>query len=240
MGNGQPQAMLGAPADGGTFGLVTASSEDDQHVRINYQDIPGPWVYHVHGALIDGKPAITALAVSPRDPDNPTPITLQAVRTAPIGTLFDRVKSALRAPWEHRVEHMATQVRTHRPKEGRSRPAEHFMQVAWFYLQAQRTNVAPRKAIAQHWGVRPVTASRWLAETRRRGYLPPYPGRVSLGEPDRATFSDPADQLSTTAELELAIFLKVLKRLCGAADMRIRDAATVLATVVAAQKDVAP
>jgi hypothetical protein len=66
---------------------------------------------------------------------------------------------------------------------GRGRPPvsdEHLERVAGFYRElCTLDHPAPRQAVADEWGVKPSTASRWIALARRRGYLgaAPEPGR---------------------------------------------------------------
>lgn len=201
-----PHAMTSIWADGGTTGWSYAVDDRGAGIELDVKDLDGGWIYHVQGRLIDQRPAITSLSVEQRDSDSPKAITSAELRKAPIGVLLDRVRSAMQTPWEDRVKHVATQVRTHRPKEGRSRSAEHFIQVTWIYLSAQKRGAPPRQAVAEHWGVQPVTASRWIKESRKRQYLPTYRRSQQIPH-DKST---PIDDLDTTRQIEFQIFAKVL------------------------------
>ncbi|MWA08125.1 hypothetical protein [Streptomyces sp. BA2] len=57
------------------------------------------------------------------------------------------------------------------------------MQVAWFAVDAELTDRAPRQVIQDTWGVSGITASRWLARARELGYLPDYPLTPVKGRP---------------------------------------------------------
>ncbi|MFE7947362.1 hypothetical protein [Streptomyces sp. NPDC057426] len=159
----------------GTVGWVYAFANGSEAVEITYSDIPGPWIYSVEGRMVAGKPAITRLAIGPRDPEKPEAITRETVRRAPTGTLLGRVKSALRTKWNNKVADLHAQARIQSVKTGRSWPAGHFVQVAWFAVDAELTGRAPRQVIQDTWGVSGITASRWLARARSLGYLPDYP-----------------------------------------------------------------
>ncbi|MFF5846156.1 hypothetical protein ACFY74_32310 [Streptomyces massasporeus] len=159
----------------GTSGWVYAFANGSEAVEITYSDIPGPWIYSVEGRMVAGKPAITRLAIGPRNPEKPEAITRETVRRAPTGTILGRVKSALRTKWNHKVADLYAQARIQSVKVGRSWPAGHFRQVAWFAIDAELTGRAPRQVIQDTWGVSGITASRWLARARDLGYLPDYP-----------------------------------------------------------------
>lgn len=201
-----PHAMTSIWADGGTTGWSYAIDDKGAGIELDVKDLDGGWIYHVQGTLIDQRATITSLSVKQRDPDSPKAISSVELRKAPIGVLLDRVRSALQTPWETRVQHVATQVRTHRPKEGRSRSAEHFIQVAWIYLSAQKRGAPPRQAVAQHWGVQPVTASRWIKECRKREYLPIYRRGQSPSHDESALLTD----FDATQQIEFQILTKVL------------------------------
>ncbi|WP_157110866.1 hypothetical protein [Nocardia anaemiae] len=174
-------AMLSVPPFGGpgTGGRVIADADGSHRVVVNYDDVPGPWVYTVEGRLVDDKAMITKLLVAQRDPAKPMPITQTGLRRVQLRLIFDRIKCALRTDWSKRVSRLLGDARTQMPKAGRSWHAEHYLQVAWFYVEAEASGRAPRQAIAKQWDVSPVTASRWLSEARKRGYLAPYlPGQT--------------------------------------------------------------
>lgn len=194
-------ALLSVGPAAGVRGAVTTDGAG-YLVDLEYSDLPGPWIYHVHGQIVAGRAVITTLAISQRDPTNPVAITSQLLRKMPFGVLAERVKSALLASWENAVQDILAKTRTYVPKEGKSRPAEHFMQVAWFYVEAQISGRPPRTAVQEHWKVAQVTAKRWITEARRRGYLDgatntaPQPG---LSEAER--YSQATDQIDRAVEV---------------------------------------
>ncbi|MFK4116390.1 hypothetical protein [Streptomyces longwoodensis] len=164
------QSLVGEGSQGWTYRFVNG----EEGVDLTCTNIPGDWIYRAEGRLLNGRPAITSISILPRDPRKPQPITKEVVRRTPIGTVLAKVKSALRAEWERRVKQVAAISRTH-IKAGRSWSADHYRHVAWFCIEAELRGVGPRQVIADHWGVNKSTASRWMAEARRRGYLPEYP-----------------------------------------------------------------
>ncbi|MEU4607442.1 hypothetical protein AB0F43_31035 [Kribbella sp. NPDC023972] len=212
MSEEEPTAVLSVPGEAAS-GWVRGFANGDVDVDVTYSDIPGPWIYQVQGRMVQGKPAITRLMIAPRDEDNPTPITRDTVRRAPTGTILGRVKSALRAKWSNQVDDLVLQARIQTVKSGRSWPAEHFMQVAWFCIDAELTDRAPRQVIKDRWGVSEVTASRWLARARELGYLPDYPISPAAGRLERHDYGE------TTRLLEELIVEKVFtERLAGGRD----------------------
>ncbi|MBI0298532.1 hypothetical protein JBE04_29740 [Streptomyces sp. PRKS01-29] len=171
------KSLVGDGTQGWTYRFVNG----EESLDLICTNISRKWTYRVEGRLLGGRPAITSLTILPRDPKNPQPITKETVRSTPIGTVLAKVKSALHAEWHRRVQHLASQSRTH-IKEGRSWAADHYRNVAWFCIEAELRGVGPRQVIADHWGVNKSTASRWMAEARRRGYLPEYPVTPSKRE----------------------------------------------------------
>ncbi|MET7530169.1 hypothetical protein [Streptomyces goshikiensis] len=199
-----PTAALSFVGDG-TSGWVRAFANGEELVDVTYSDVPGPWVYHVQGRMVRGKPAITRLTIAPRDADSPEAITRDTVRRAPTGTILGRVKSALREKWGNRVADLHTQANIQSVKNGRSWPAEHFLQVAWFCIDAELTDRAPRQVIKDQWGVSEITASRWLARARELGYLPEYPIAPA------ASRSSGNSQIEATRVVEELIVEKVFR-----------------------------
>lgn len=145
----EPTALISLTGAGGASGWIYGFANGETRVQVAYSEVPGPWIYHVEGRLVQGKAAITSLAITPRDPENPAPITKDTARRTPVGSVLSRVKTALLAEWELQraraaggevpegsrlVEQVGTEAITHTVKHGRSWPAEHFMQVAWFYV----------------------------------------------------------------------------------------------------------
>lgn len=168
-------ALFSVPLPSRTdVGWMEVSSADDA-VSMPYTDLRGPFSYHFTGRRIDGKAAVTEVSIGQKDPDHPVPIRSVDLRGAPLGAFADLLKSALKVPADQRFGLLAGQARTHVPKLGRSRSAEHFMQVAWVFRNAQLSgDPSPRKAVRDHWQIGEATAKRWLAEVRRRGYLHTY------------------------------------------------------------------
>jgi hypothetical protein len=72
-------------------------------------------------------------------------------------------------------------------KPDRRRPQlddEHYVRVAHLYSSAANRGTPPRKAVASVMRVSEPTASRWIAEARGRGLLPPTsPGRARASAP---------------------------------------------------------
>ncbi|RPK41700.1 hypothetical protein EES37_19320 [Streptomyces sp. ADI91-18] len=200
----EPTEAMSIAGDG-TWGWVYAFANGSEAVDVTYSDIPGPWIYSVEGRMVAGKPAITRLAIVPRDPEKPQAITRETVRRAPTGTILGRVKSALRTKWNSKVADLHAQARLQSVKAGRSWPAEHFVQVAWFAVDAELTGLAPRQVIQDTWGVSGITASRWLARARTLGYLPDYPLTPIEGRPHGY------DYVAATRILEEAIVQKVFR-----------------------------
>ncbi|ABW12029.1 hypothetical protein Franean1_2599 [Parafrankia sp. EAN1pec] len=197
-------AALSFVGDGAT-GWVYGFANGEERVHVTYSDVPGPWIYHVEGRMVHGKPAITSLAIAPRDADSPEAITRNTVRRAPTGTMLGRVKSALREKWGNKVADLGLQARIQSVKRGRSWPAEHFLQVAWFCIDAELTDRAPRQVIKDQWGVSEITASRWLARARELGYLPDYPISPATGR------FEGHDQTDATHLIEEQIVEKVFR-----------------------------
>ncbi|APE33180.1 hypothetical protein BOX37_03480 [Nocardia mangyaensis] len=194
---------------------MTGDGQGNDGVEITYDDVDGPWVYAVHGRLVGGNPMITQLTITPRDPGNPQPINQTNLRKMPFSLVFDRVKRTLRAEGTLRVSQLRGDMRTQIAKIGRSRSGEHYIQVAWTYLEAEAAGRPPRQAIAEHWDVSPVTASRWLSEARKRGYLEPY----SAGVPRKPVIDlwDRQQQVNSTIEqsVVLAFLDRVVQRHLG-------------------------
>lgn len=200
----EPTELMSITGEG-ISGWVYGFANGSEAVEVTYSDIPGPWIYYVEGRMVAGKPAITKLAIAPRDPEKPEAITREAVRRAPTGTLLGRVKSALRTKWNNKVANVHAQARIQSVKAGRSWPAEHFVQVAWFAVDAELTGRAPRQVIQDTWGVSGITASRWLARARSLGYLPDYPLTPVRCQPRVL------DYVAATRILEEQIVQKVLR-----------------------------
>ncbi|MBT1103100.1 hypothetical protein [Streptomyces sp. Tu10] len=200
----EPTEAMSITGDG-TWGWVYAFANGSEAVDVTYSDVPGPWIYSVEGRMVAGKPAITRLSIIPRDPEKPEAITRETVRRAPTGTILGRVKSALRTKWNNKVANLYAQSRIQSVKAGRSWPAEHFVQVAWFAVDAELTGRAPRQVIQDMWGVSGITASRWLARARTLGYLPDYPLAPIEGGPHGY------DYVVATRILEEAIVQKVFR-----------------------------
>ncbi|MGI5443135.1 hypothetical protein ACQEV4_39090 [Streptomyces shenzhenensis] len=193
------QSLVGDGSQGWTYRFVNG----EERIDLTCTNISDNWIYRVEGRLLGGQPAITSLAILSRDPRNPKSVTKETVRSTPIGTVHAKVKSALRAEWERRVQHVASMSRTH-VKEGRSWAADHYRHVAWFCIEAELRGVGPRQVVADHWGVSKSTASRWMAEARRRNYLPEYPVAP------RKSNSHHSSWIEAQQKVDEQIFCKVL------------------------------
>lgn len=195
---------------GRLFCRFVAVGEAGESTPMTYEDLPGPWVYDVVATLVDGKVIVTSLTIRQRDQGKPQSISPTRLRLAPIGTLLNRVRSAMFVPAHERVEHLLAQVRTHQPKVGRSHSDEHFRQVAWYDYYAAVTNQPARRVIAEHWQVSPATASRWRRAARRLGYLPEY--ELGSAQRDTSGQGQPAwvAMRQATEAVERHIFQKVL------------------------------
>ncbi|MEU8868990.1 hypothetical protein [Streptomyces umbrinus] len=185
----------------GVAGWIARFASGEERVHVTFDDVPGDWVYEVQGRLVDGKSGITSLTIAPRDPDNPKSLTKATVSGTPIGTVIDRVRDALRQAWDRRPAHLAAAVRKRPAKDGRSWPPEHFLQVAWWAIEAELNGRGPRRAIADEWKVDEDTATRWLTQARKLGFLSAHPGQP---KPDTHTWAE------ATRILEERIFEKVL------------------------------
>ncbi|MFC4375105.1 hypothetical protein ACFO5K_13460 [Nocardia halotolerans] len=180
-------ALSVPPFDGqtGTGGMAFADADGTQRVVVTYSDLPGPWTYTIEGSLVKGEPMITKLSIGQRDPATPISINQTRLRRVQVKVLFERIKHALHTDWSDRVSQLLGDARTQLPKSDRSWHAQHYLQVSWAYTEAEKAGRPARKAIADQWKVSLVTASRWLSEARKRGYLPPYvPGRNRDTEDD--------------------------------------------------------
>ncbi|MEU6400723.1 hypothetical protein ABZ867_27555 [Streptomyces cinnamoneus] len=153
----------------------------EERVHVTFDGISGDWVYEVQGRLVGGKPGITSLTITLRDPDSPKSLTKADVSGTPIGTVINRVRDALKQEWDRRPAQLAAAVRKHPPKDGRSWPPDHFLQVAWWAIEAELNGRSPRQAITGEWGVDGDTATRWLAEARKLGYYSGHPGQPKPG-----------------------------------------------------------
>lgn len=178
----------------GTSGWVYAFANGTEAVEVAYSDIPGPWTYHVEGRMVGGKPAITRLTIATRDPEKPGAITGRLSG----GRRQEPSSDGSRAPYGQSGTTRSpthAQARIQSVKAGRSWPAEHFVQVAWFAVDAELTDRAPRLVIQDQWGVSGITASRWLTpcpRTRLSAGLPVHTVcRPTRREPLRRRNSDP-------------------------------------------------
>lgn len=220
--------MLSVPPFGGpaTGGRVIVDADGTERVVVTYDDAPGPWKYTAEGRLVNGSPMITELLVSQRDLSAPVAITQTGLRRVQLRLVLDRVKRALKTECGDRVSQLLGDARTYMPKSGRSWHAEHYMQVAWWYTEAEADGRAARKAIAEHWGVSPVTASRWLREARQRGYLAPY----AAGKNERSDEDLWSRQRFATSTVEMSVVRAFLDR--AVADAVKDSPETALATVL--------
>ncbi len=160
-------------------------------LEVSFADFPGSFVYRVCAEFVAGtevaarKPQITELTIAPKDRDDAGPIRAVELKSVPIGKLIDRVRGAVKAYVEAEQQRrwsghgpgvyaVGEAMSVHRPKDGKELSNDHYRQVAWWYLYYLVAGESPRKAVAAKFGRHAVTVSRWLAEARRRGYLPPY------------------------------------------------------------------
>lgn len=67
----------------------------------------------------------------------------------------------------------ATPQREALPRPDGTDPDAFYRRVAEAYNDAVRETSAPAKVLAEEAGVPPATVHRWIAESRRRGFLPP-------------------------------------------------------------------
>ncbi|MFF7249853.1 hypothetical protein ACFZBU_38820 [Embleya sp. NPDC008237] len=168
------------PGDG-VAGWIMRFAGGEERVHVTFDDIPGEWVYEVEGRIVAGTVGITRLTIAPRDLDNPRSLTRAIVAGTPIDTVIERLRGALKQAWDERPAHLAAAVRKHQPKQGRSHSPEHFLQVAWRAVEGDLDGRSPRRAITDTWNVDGDTATRWLAEARKLGYLPPGPIQPAPG-----------------------------------------------------------
>lgn len=218
----EPISSKSVMADAGSSGWLFEYADGNDMLRMTYLDFPGEWVYEVQSEVVGGKPELVALYIGPRDAENLAPLRRADLRQVPLATLTDRVKATLRAERSRRVAMAAGGVR--KPaRQGRSWPPEHYLQVAWHYNHAQIVGNPPRKTVSAEWGVSEVTASRWIAQARRLGFLAEYDaGAGRSGRPSNAPLLD------ATESVRRLIVADVLRELVGDADPRVRQAAAVL------------
>jgi hypothetical protein len=122
---------------------------------------PGfPWTVRVQVDHVDGRPAVTSLAVEARDRQ---PITSSVLAQVPVRQLAGLVASALAGEGESHYRMLAQP----RPA-GQSWPPEHFERVARVATWARATSRPGGAAgtVAEFWGVHYRTARRWIARLR--------------------------------------------------------------------------
>lgn len=123
---------------------------------------------------------------SPETMPPPDELTSTVVRSIAVATQVARARASLidlqnivnaMSAWAagvdeesrpaHEPTNIITEARRRRPRE---HAAEHYREVAAVYGGA---STRPRQAVAEHFDVRPATASDYIREARRREFLPP-------------------------------------------------------------------
>ncbi|MEU9085965.1 hypothetical protein [Streptomyces sp. NPDC048357] len=96
------------------------------------------------------------------------PVTATWLRRLPLDRL-------LRVATEARAAEMAGRVDPAPATEGRPYGGgdEHLRKVAEVHAWATERSIPPRRAIATRWARSEATAGRWIAEARKKGFLPP-------------------------------------------------------------------
>lgn len=163
-------------------------------VVVTFTDIPGPFDYEVTvESYVEArtKPQITNLELRQKDPDHPAPIQNTTMKKVPLQLLRDRASAAIAARFaahdseqddeqERQISHsltvteVAENMSLHRPRDGKRLSDDHYRQLSWWYCLFLLQGFHPRKSLAAKYQRHPVTVSRWIAEARRRGHLPPY------------------------------------------------------------------
>jgi hypothetical protein len=163
----------------------------DGYVGVPFRD--KPWEISVKVAEVGGVPQIVALRIEAivwgvsEDKEHveyfyggsggdPT-ITADVLRRLPLRHLREVAVRQVYQPDSDWLEPFKVQR-----VPGQAWPDEHYQEVAKVYTSA---GAAPLKAISERWGVSRPTASKWVAEARRRKFLK-YPSRPGVAGASRA------------------------------------------------------
>ncbi|MBB5871891.1 hypothetical protein F4553_005270 [Allocatelliglobosispora scoriae] len=205
--------------------MLETFEDGRDRLSMTFRDLPGPWIFHVRAEIISGRPVLTGLGIEPRDEAAPAPLNRNALNKLPIAALNERVKSVLRADSDSLRVERGTGTDRKPGKVGRSWPDDHYLQVAWYYTLAQRVGDPPRFAVAREWRVSEVTASRWVAKSRKLGYLDAYDWSASRrGVQER-------DYQSVTRRVEESIIGNRLHGLLAHSEQGVRVATRVINAV---------
>ncbi|MFF0293035.1 hypothetical protein ACFYST_07565 [Kitasatospora sp. NPDC004614] len=194
----QSNAIFGGMIGPGGAQMMFTS---DQRVSFEIKNLSGDYNFHVDARLNRyGDAEITAIGVSLKPDADLTGI--QNSTQLPIALARHQAEVMLNSPWsaESVISIMVTQD-TELPTQGRRSAPDRLLKVAWLHRHAERTNKTPGSVIRRHFGItNKVTVSKWVAECREKGYLPPRTKNVKAAETTR-----PTDSATTTDQLEEAI-----------------------------------
>ncbi|MGW8490349.1 hypothetical protein [Streptomyces sp. NPDC055886] len=229
-----PNALISMNIEG-AHGFFT----DDGRARLSFEDEAGKFAFHVDGRLDPrGRGRISILTISPKrgtDPTDEQDITLQTLKGVPINRIRHQLEYALGSPWSDRVANAAWVAGDERlPSPGRRPSPEHFQNIAWVWMHAERHGKPPRAAIAKRWGVTEDTATRWARRCRELGWLDDYDhGQASAPEDE----TPEADFEETRRLIETRIFLNKLFDLAAESTGTVQQAAAALAAMLSDEED---
>lgn len=157
------------------------------------------WRVILRWAEIDGFAECVGIEIEPAGDTSILRATI--LRALPFGKLVRDARNArYESSWGPAIEALAgtpegqeiprrsdREARAWGAKTERRRPQlddEHYAEVARVYSNAANRGLPPRRTVASVMRVSEPTASRWIAETRSRGLLPPTsPGRARASAP---------------------------------------------------------
>jgi hypothetical protein len=134
-------------------------------------------------AIVDGRPACVGIW---KHADGP-PLSGEFLRQVPIGRIVREIASRVAqegdlTPGRLRTRQEARRLasKAYHPQRGRRLSDEHLEDVADVYRIAYNENRWPTETVMQKFGTSRATAGRWVAEARRRRFLPPTNERQAL------------------------------------------------------------
>lgn len=143
-------------------------------------DVPEfPWVISVKLGTVGTREMVVGLKLEPRYVPGVKvadyEVTARALRNLPLG----RIKALVDDARSGDLSKLARSLKRIDRKPGEPWPEEHYLQVAAVYMAAEAAGEPPVKAVMREWIVSRASASVYVAEARKRGYLG-YPSRPGV------------------------------------------------------------
>ena len=165
---------------------VIHPGSEDVDWRVRMDDDESPWLVFLNfvGIGAPDSPEWLCAGYELRRREDVEPSDVRAITADDhrhVAERWERFVSVARSALEFSISEAARETGTLRAR-GRGRrglPDEFFRGIADQYRQAHARNNRPTSAIAEAHDVSRSTASNWVAEARKRGYLEPAtPGRA--------------------------------------------------------------